>query len=278
MRVTNLKKKGKEHEKYIKDLESKLDNKKGDCQIPLKEKNNKENNAETVNIIDKNSINLPILSLKLKMMLSKIPVDNIKSFLFKNFDDNEQISIHELAKILSRNPISFNSKNALALSRYIIEPRTNNKIEYNELLESEITSIIKEITNLLPKYSLNCITNPKPIQESLIEKLKNKLEPFAESLQESSDDNGNISFESLQTLYKKLDLKLTDDEADYVLLTMYKGENNIEALHYEDFIEHLGELLSTLGVNAESDEHNTEEINNGNIKINDESINNMTEE
>jgi len=251
-----LGKQEKEHEEKIRDMEMQLIDAKREKDKEIKDlkekiKNNEkveddENEPEEAKNMQK-ILNLkevaPIaLELRLNLILSNIAPEDIRKTLFKNCDDNEKISIHEVARILKRSPSLLKPENAIKLARYIIEPRIEEEINYDELLEEQLSSVLEGIMLILGEYTTTPNTNPQIIQESLLEKVKEKIVPLAEKLQETATDDGNVQGIMIEEINNKLNLGLSVDEIDYILISMYKKAKDIYKLQYADLLEHLSEL------------------------------------
>lgn len=238
-----------EQEKRIRSLEKRL------------EKCRKVRNEEgkVVEVVGKEEAALIGVELKLNLILANAASGELRERLFKNCNDNEKISIHELARILMRSPTSLKSETATKASRYLIEPRGSKEVAYNELLEAKLSAIVQSLHQLVGPYTLNYNERKEAIQTSLLEKLNDKLESFANALQRHTDENGNLNPKHLQKIYEGLELHLTNDEADYVLLAMYATSKDLSKLHYEDLLESLNELLTALLTREANPEAKAEE-------------------
>eukprot|EP00826_Nyctotherus_ovalis_P052660 TRINITY_DN6724_c0_g3_i1.p1 TRINITY_DN6724_c0_g3~~TRINITY_DN6724_c0_g3_i1.p1 ORF type:complete len:735 (+),score=247.57 TRINITY_DN6724_c0_g3_i1:360-2564(+) len=232
----------REYERIIRNLELQLSNKHSARFNPSP--NTKTNNED---------IDLSALGLKLSLIMIEKPVESLKDLLFKNFNDNDRISIHELSRILARSPIFLKPEDSLKISRYVIEPK--DTVECNELLEEQFPAILRRIREMIPEYTLGCSKDIEGVQKTLLDKVKEKLGVLPEALQEVSDENGCVTVEGLKKACDSLKLELSGDETDYILLTMYKERRDVRELHYENFIDHLGKLLTEMGFYTESDEH-----------------------
>jgi len=223
----NLESISKSYEQKIKELERKL------------------HNLKTIQtVINKVDIENIITELRLNLMLANIEKSNIKPALFKNCNENDMLSIYEVTRILKRAPGLLRHEDAVKLSRFIIEPRAQIEIEYNELRKKKLINILKELNALIDEYSLKY--NTKETKMSLLEKLGNKFELLGNVLQNYSKLNGKLTPKNFKEIFKELELELTRDESDYVLMTMYIQSKDVSKLNYEDLLESVGELLSSL--------------------------------
>lgn len=243
----------REYEKIIRNLEVQLLNKHPTTSNP----------SPSAKASDED-IALSALGLKLSLVMIEKPAESLKELLFKNFNANDRISIHELSRILARSPVFLKSEDALRISRHVVEPK--DSVEYNELLEEQFPVILKRIKEMIPEYALGCSKDVEGVQKSLLDKVKDKLEVLPEALQEAADESGCVTVEGLKKACDSLKLEMSRDETDYILLTMYRERRDVRELHYEDFIDHLGKLLAEMGLYTESDEHredlNDEEARN----------------
>ncbi len=175
--------------------------------------------------------------------------------LFKNCEDDEQVSIHEIARVLGRSPGCLKKEEAVKLARYIVEPRVEQTIEYNELAEEPLASVIEGLSLLVDEYSLVPVTEPEKVQESLVSRLNHKLEPLLAALQEAEVGPGQVGSRALFDVSAKLELQLGKEEIDYMMLTMYRKSKDVARLPYAALIEHLDEL----GCSMEADDENSHE-------------------
>lgn len=170
--------------------------------------------------------------------------------MFKNVDDDEKVSVHEIARVLRRGPIGLDSPGATKLARYIVEPRESPSVEYDELAERPLASVSKGISELLGEYTVA----PEKVQEALTAKVKGKVDALIVAMQEREVEPGMIDAKVVQEISQKLGLDLREDEIDYVLLTMYKKSGDLARLPYSALVEHLGELGCRTGDNPSSAE------------------------
>ena len=104
--------------------------------------------------------------------------------------------------------------------------------------------------------------NPQLIQESLLKSLHDQLEEFAQMIQESAGKNGYISLTELRKIIEELNITLQPEELDYILLTMYKVNRDLNKMKCKVFVDHLQELLEKFSEQFEDytpDQNITEE-------------------
>eukprot|EP01022_Parablepharisma_sp_SALTPOND_P025583 TRINITY_DN5_c0_g1_i1.p1 TRINITY_DN5_c0_g1~~TRINITY_DN5_c0_g1_i1.p1 ORF type:complete len:942 (-),score=200.59 TRINITY_DN5_c0_g1_i1:2152-4977(-) len=252
-----LGKQEREHEQQIRDLEMKLVECKRTKDVEIrtlkeqmekKEESVEEKKVEIVPILDREDVESAAVELRLNLILANTAAEDLRKILFKNCDDDEKVSIHEIARILKRSPTSLKPDDALKVARYIVEPRTDKEVEYDELLEEQLSTIMEGLLLLIGDYTLDHNSNPGPIQESVLDKLKDKFDYLAEGLQEAADDEGNLTAVKIEEISTSLDLGLSRDELDYILLSMYRKTKDALKLRYNDLLEHLGELVEQMGI------------------------------
>jgi len=233
----------REHEKKIKDLEAKLNKSKQYKGTELELLEEVKATEKIKKIISNEAIHPIAIQLRLNLILNNISASDIRNILFKNCEDSDKISIHELSRVFRRNPTSLTAEAAQTISRYIIEPRVHKEINFNELLEMKVQDVIKALTNIIGSYSLDFNKNKRTMQKAIWEKFGDKLETFADSLYDHADEKGNLSIGALEEIYKKLKVELSKEEMDYILLIMYVTNKDLNKLHYENLLENLGEFL-----------------------------------
>ena len=241
----------KEYEQRIKELGQQLAKPIEAKPIEAKPIETKPKKTET--IIDKESIKDIGVELRLNLILSNLEEGEIRKAMFNK---SNEVSIKELAGILRSNPALLSSEKAHKLARYLIEPRTSKEISYDEMLTKNITNIIESLNSFIGKYTVDFNKNPEKLQESLLEKVNERLQSFAETLQESANDEGYITYESIKSICKNMGL--SQDELDYITLTMYKESRDLKKLQHEVFVEHLNELLNKLLEHEQSNQEESE--------------------
>lgn len=153
--------------------------------------------------------------------------------------------MHEIAQALKRRPISLAYVKGLKLAQFIVESKKN--IEVNEMTEDQLTNILSKLAELIGETLLTTQEQFVKLQDSLISKLGGKFGQFVGELQSSSSiDTGCIPASSLELINGKLNLQLTRDEIDYMILIMYKDERCFEKLLVNVLIQHFEALGLTI--------------------------------
>jgi hypothetical protein len=262
----------KEQAEELERIKAQLAIQKKEYEQRIKELEQRQTKPEkkTKAIIDKESIKDIVIELRFNFILSD--VEDIKKVML---DKSNEVSIKELTEILKSNPAALSSDKAHTLARYLIEPRTSNEVVYDEMLTKSTTNIAETLNSLIGKYTVDFNKNPEVLQESLLEKVNEKLQTFAETLQDSANDEGYITYGTLQSICGNMEL--SQDELDYIALTMYKESKDLNKLQYEIFVEHLNDLLNKLleheQSNQEESEHEIQKESSRKSKEKDEELN-----
>lgn len=247
--------KQEDYERKIKALEKELGEYKRERKSPPKEqpKEDQKKVERLVDIVGKEEVKLPSVQLRLNLILADVAPEDVRKSVFSGSGGDKKVSIKELANALENDPASLEQEDAVKIARYLIEPRISKQVPQNEMLDKKVSAIEEGLLSLIGNYTLNCKNNPEAVQESLLGKINEKLEPFADRLQNAADSNGNLSLSGLEKIFADMNFDLTQDEHDYILLTMYRENKNLREMQYEAFVQHLGELLSKLLENADEE-------------------------
>lgn len=105
-----------------------------------------------VSAVSKEEVKDITMNFKYALMLLNIRPEDIKETIFKEFDEEDTISIYELARVVTR--ITKKSKGqGEKLARFLIEqPRETT--EYNKHLEASTATVISKLHNILGDYSI----------------------------------------------------------------------------------------------------------------------------
>lgn len=245
----------KEYEKKISDLEQRLAGSVKSSQAKPEDSKKLHSPKKTEKTISKEAIKDVAVELRLNLVLSNVQHSELRAVL--NECGRDRISIKDLAAAFKASPSALKADKAHRLARYLIEPRTTKEILYDETLDKKVSEVLEGLSSVIGNYTLSHYNNPEAIQESLLEKVNEKLQSFAETLQESADDNGHITLSTLQTICNDMQLELSQEEFDYILLTMYRQTKDLDQLPYELFVEHLSELLNKLLEHDEESAHDS---------------------
>ena len=121
----------------------------GELQVVELRKLTKEESI--VKVVEKSDLRLIIIELRLRLILEGITKELIAQRIFNDYDNNNSITIHELARILRRKPVKC-IQDTIKLARYIIEPRKSAHNKYNEKLSIQVGVVTKQLAVLLEQY------------------------------------------------------------------------------------------------------------------------------
>lgn len=244
----DLIKKEAEYEEMIRDISMQIIEEKRARKNELRPQSEsvEDQKRQVLKLVDKDVIHKITTELRLNLIISNTEFKNLKKILFKNYEDDDKVSIHELSKVFQRGPCKLGSDAALKVARYLVEPRKGKETEFDELREEKASVVFGNLALVMGTYTLKHNSKPEVIQESLLGKISERVEDFADTLQNSADDEGFVKLEDLEQVCKAMNFGLSSDELDYLLLTMYKKSKNADKLRCEYLLKHLEDLLNNL--------------------------------
>jgi len=157
--------------------------------------------------------------------------EELKSKLFGSFNESESISLHELAKVLTRTPCKLNSEDGLKIAEYVIGAKGTKR---SKLMEGKLLAeVIKKLSTLL-----------NDVPELNIEKSSDSKVNKKESMTEEQ------LMEAFQKCYHKIknqissnQLSINDLFGSVVFTKKIEGIDQ-QVLHTKDFFKILEEKLS----------------------------------
>eukprot|EP00826_Nyctotherus_ovalis_P007119 TRINITY_DN11755_c0_g3_i1.p1 TRINITY_DN11755_c0_g3~~TRINITY_DN11755_c0_g3_i1.p1 ORF type:complete len:475 (-),score=159.09 TRINITY_DN11755_c0_g3_i1:78-1502(-) len=200
-----------------------------------------------------------ITELRLNLMLQKIPAENLEEALLGN--SKSTVTTQELKDALVSRLLLRKGQDASALAHYTI--KSNEEIAKSEVFE--------KIRKLIGSYNIN----EKEGRKLLLANLGDKLEAFITALQENADSNDNLNPSALNKICDELEIRLSREEENYVLATMFAREKNLWKLKCEDLLKDLSESLddsAEVDLNPERNESDLpkeRELMNGEAKEED---------
>ena len=99
-------------------------------------------------IVIENEVETIIEELKVASTVDKVNIENFKKLL-KRYNDDDVISIFELSKLFERKFPSLKKDSTRKLCRYVIEERTNTKVEFKELNEEIVRKVFPKLFKLI---------------------------------------------------------------------------------------------------------------------------------
>ena len=150
--------------------------------------------------------------------------------MFEYIEDEDLVSVFELANILSRR-FELPHSETIKLGRYLVEPLDVEFIDFDENTENTLASITQRLLNLLGDYELITSGNEVAIQNEL----KEALEPSMQKL--SLRLNKIDSIESFENLLKTSGITLSSRLEAYCIYLMYKNTKDINKLEYAKLLQ-----------------------------------------
>lgn len=131
-----------------------------------------------------------------------------------------------MEKILAKKPLSLKNENAQKLARFLIEPRNQPEIEFNELAEEKLSKILESLDKLIPTYKLI----GEEEQQSYAESIANKFAEKNIDLQDLAKESQPISYGDFVDLFNEANIGLTEEELDFMALLMYRESKDLKNL------------------------------------------------
>eukprot|EP00831_Metopus_contortus_P082662 TRINITY_DN8988_c0_g2_i2.p2 TRINITY_DN8988_c0_g2~~TRINITY_DN8988_c0_g2_i2.p2 ORF type:complete len:160 (+),score=21.02 TRINITY_DN8988_c0_g2_i2:169-648(+) len=107
-------------------------------------------------------------------MFSSIPKGGFQATLFEGFENEDTITIFELARLFKRLS-GRQTGEPLKLARFAIEPEESKTIEYNEFREATIKMVSEKLENRIGKYHIFDSTKEKKIIKSIRKKIAQQI-------------------------------------------------------------------------------------------------------
>lgn len=137
----------------------------------------------------------------------------LKEKLFEPYNDDEKISLHELARLLTRAPCKLSTENALKLAEYVVEAKGNKPSAL--MKEKPLSEVLKKLRAVINEGGKSeeiksKEKSPEPKSES---KSEPKSEPKSDEKQKSNEDMNQevtITEEQLIEIFKKCIQKIKE--------------------------------------------------------------------
>jgi len=214
-----------------------------------------------------------VAEIRLNLRLLKIEKSEIKEKIFGNLIGlDDPISIYELLKIFKRRPLNLQKADeVLLLARYLIEPMELMEIEFNELAENTVKTVLEKLENVLGEYKIwneEMLLNIKNQIEQKIEQNIDRLTPDITKLLEKPF----ISYSELENALMNInELQFSYEEIDFLTIKAYEESRNMNSLKVEfiaDLIEGVAQKLAP----------KDQEINENQVIVHEEHKNEAKEE
>jgi len=161
-------------------------------------------------------------TIRFALINAGILKNDMKRKLFDAFESEDKVSIHELERVFKRRPLMVNKELANKMARFIIEPRKNSTVEYNELMEENLGVVLEKLSMLMPDYIIYDENNENLVRECLTVKLNENPEILKQLLQQTNDNE----YSELSNLEQKINeslLHISQSELDYLALIGYRS-------------------------------------------------------
>ena len=195
-----------------------------------------------------------IAELQHALMLSEVQKIDMKEKLFGAFDTNDKVSIHELERVFKRKPLQMKRDSANKMARYVIESRKETMVEYNELAEEKLNTILEKLEQCIPTYTIYDDEEEKKAKKKLAKKLVGKYQAISEAI--SSLTHAASPSNIKEILEDKISLLLSPDEEDYIAFIMNKSAGNSPV---KAVLQHLLELSTIAEPASETSSHHSKD-------------------
>eukprot|EP00826_Nyctotherus_ovalis_P063389 TRINITY_DN9293_c0_g2_i1.p1 TRINITY_DN9293_c0_g2~~TRINITY_DN9293_c0_g2_i1.p1 ORF type:complete len:454 (-),score=117.04 TRINITY_DN9293_c0_g2_i1:601-1962(-) len=102
--------------------------------------------------VSKEEVKDTIMNFKYALMQLNISPESIREAIFKEFGEEDTISIYELARIVVR-IVKASKRQCEKLARFLIE-EPKETTEYNKYLEASVVTVVNELRSALGNYSI----------------------------------------------------------------------------------------------------------------------------
>lgn len=109
--------------------------------------------GEEVAIVSKSEIKTVVDEIRLRLILEEIDFSSVQEEVFDCFDDEDIITVYELARMLNRKPLEL-TQDTLKFARYLVEPRDSPKITFNKLREEKVKQVAEGLKATIGEYAI----------------------------------------------------------------------------------------------------------------------------
>lgn len=152
-----------------------------------------------------------------------------------------------------------NERDKLLLARFLVEPREESKVSYDNQMKGKRQNVLTTLLELVDEYKIYSekeeVANIKTIREEL-GSCKNTLKDAIEV--EDMNENGLITYKTLKNTLIDMDLDLEPEVMDFLLLKVYERSKSSYKMEYGRIFELL-EGASDDGDDYSDDEFKKEE-------------------
>ena len=204
----------KDQEKKIYDIQNEIEETKSNKEVELNALRMKSQGGKKV-VSDK--VEAPsskiVDEFKKNIGGKNISEKELKEKIFEPYNDDEKISLHELARLLTRAPCKLSTENALKLAEYVVEVKGNKPSAL--MKEKPLSEVLKKLRTVINEGGKSeeiksKEKSPEPKSES---KSEPKSEPKSDEKQKSNEDMNQevtITEEQLIEIFKKCIQKIKE--------------------------------------------------------------------
>ena len=185
-----------------------------------------EDGSETINkIVTEEELYEIKFKIRAQLITNKVNKEIFIESLFMKYKDKEKISIRKLMNRLRKNPLKLNYTEKKLLARYIIEPRDDPKLEYNNKRKKSIKGIKEILEEFLEiAYTFTPESLEIAIKETL-HKINFKLDQIDRDI-----DREYISLTKWQKIFQERIPDLNQMQADIVMSIGFESTNDTDRL------------------------------------------------
>eukprot|EP01022_Parablepharisma_sp_SALTPOND_P000636 TRINITY_DN1035_c0_g1_i1.p1 TRINITY_DN1035_c0_g1~~TRINITY_DN1035_c0_g1_i1.p1 ORF type:complete len:1060 (+),score=190.11 TRINITY_DN1035_c0_g1_i1:97-3180(+) len=215
--------------------------------------------VEAVKSVSKDSIINEVKAVKYVLMNLGIHATEMEKAIFKGFYPEDSVTIYEFTRMMTR-MTGRQKADSEKLARFVIEPE-GEEHEYNEFLEGKMEQVCEKLRDLVGRYFVFSEERESELKQSitevLFEVIKNQKLRKVDVSRLDSIEASIIKSEDVRGILRSLKLALTDEEREYVILSMYKASRDVERLPTGEMVKLFKELSmrSTEEIEYVEDEH-----------------------
>lgn len=209
------------HKKEIAQLQAKIEE-RNFAYEPLVEKEStlKPKASDIRDVVSEDEVSYIKLEARVRLIIAEVSKDKAMNALFADYNDNDSISIKELARRLSRTPLELSHEKSLSLARYAIEPRDSPKVEF-DLHKEELVGTVRLALS-------RALEIPYNFEEGLIEKTLAKIK--GNQIQLLNQLNNKKSPKQWMKVFEVVDSSLTQLDKDILIAIGFEESKDITKL------------------------------------------------
>jgi len=163
--------------------------------------------------------------MRARLLLSQTNKETFFNTFFEPYTDDEFITIKEVEKNLVRRPLRLSVNQSVLLARYLIEPRTEPIVEYNQYEEKEVKQVKNELEEFLGiSYTFSANDFNKITQSTLL-KIRCKKTQLVEQIQTDI-----VDVKKWREMFQDVAPELEHIEKDLFIAIGFEGTKDITKL------------------------------------------------